>query len=123
MELKSRVQITGSNVSLDSITFDQRSSSFIATGIGSPTTNGTGNQQPPPTYGTGGQQPDAIDVLLTNVVLNDIEPLKSQWTANGSKGPPARDLSLSTEVQDNAWLTSVMREIFRRIVALHLQKK
>ena len=122
MELKSRVQITGSNVSLDTITFDQQSSSFVATGISAPTTNGTENQQPPPTDGTANQQPDAIDVLLTNVVLNDIEPLKSQWTANGSKGSPAKDLSLSTEVKDNAWLTSVMREIFRRIVALHLQR-
>jgi hypothetical protein len=122
MELKSRVQITGSNISLDSIIFDQQSSSFVATGLGPPTTNGPGNQPPPPTSGTGDQQPDVIDVLLSNVVLSDIEPLKSQWTANGSKWPSGGDFSLSSEVKDNVWLTSVMREIFRRIVALHLQR-
>ncbi len=144
MELKSRVQITASNLLLDSIVFDQQSSSFVASITGPLTSASAGNQQPQPAIGTGDQpsqaatnagnqqaqptagaaeqQPDAIDSLLKNVVLNDIESLLSQGTANGVKAISAKAQSLSTELRDNEWLTSVMREIFRRIVTLHLQR-
>src|SRR6266852_113075 len=46
MELKSRVQITASNLMLDSIVFDQQNSSFVAN-ITGPLTNANAGNQPP----------------------------------------------------------------------------
>ena len=144
MELKSRVQIAASNLLLDSIIFNQQNDSFIASITGPLTNDGTGDQQPqvatatanqsPPTVAAAANaqsqpdanavdvQPDVIDALLKNVILNDIEPLVNQFTSNGSKALSSKAQSLSTELRDNTWLTSVMRENFRRIVTLHLQR-
>ncbi len=133
MELKSRVQITASNLMLNSIIFNQQNSSFVATITGPLPNDGIANVQPPPTTGTGDQQaqpatdtvevqPDMIDALLKNVILNDIESLVQEYSANSTKALTTKGQSLSTELRDNIWLTSTMRENFRRIVTLHLQR-
>ncbi len=133
MELKSRIQITASNLMLDSIIFNQQNSSFVATITGPLPSDSTANAQPPPATGNGGQQsqpaadtaevqPDVIDALLKNVILNDIESLVQQYSANSTKALTTKGQSLSTELRDNIWLTSTMRENFRRIVTLHLQR-
>lgn len=133
MELKSRIQITASTLMLDSIIFNQQSSSFVATITGPLPNNGAANMQPPPATATGDQQsqptassvevqPDVIDALLKNVILNDIESLVQQYSENSTKALTAKGQSLSTELRDNIWLTSTMRENFRRIVTLHLQR-
>jgi hypothetical protein len=133
MELKSRVQITASNLMLDSIIFNQQDSSFVANITGPLPNDGIANMQPPPATGTGDQQaqpaaetgevqPDVIDALLKNVILNDIESLVQQYSATSTKALSTKGQSLSTELRDNIWLTSTMRENFRRIVTLHLQR-
>ena len=144
MELKSRVQIAASNVMINSIIFNQQNDSFIASITGplpndgimsAPPQPAMGNVKPqsqPPVATANPQsqppaapvevQPDVIDSLLKNVILNDIEPIVNQFTANSSKALSSRAQSLSTELRDNTWLTSVMRENFRRIVTLHLQR-
>lgn len=133
MELKSRVQITASNLMLDSIIFNQQNSSFVANITGPLPNDGIANVQPPPATGTGDQQPqsasetgevqpDVIDALLKNVILNDIESLVQQYSENSTKALTTKGQSLSTELRDNIWLTSTMRENFRRIVTLHLQR-
>ena len=111
MELKSRVQITACNLALDAIIFNQQSSSLVAS-INLPLAGDS----------TGNQQPDVIDALLKNIVLKDVTTVLPQFTVNGSKELSTKVQSLSSELRDNAWLTSVMREIFRRIVTLHLQR-
>jgi len=142
MELKSRVQITASNMLIDSIFSNQQSSALVAK-VTPPSDDGTGNQQPA-SMPDGNQQtiqtispvqqqpqsaintvevqPDVIDALLEHVILNDIKPLLTKCTASGSKAISTQAQSIATELRDNAWLTSVMREIFKRIVTLHFQR-
>ncbi|MHB8596527.1 MAG: hypothetical protein ACYDER_06925 [Ktedonobacteraceae bacterium] len=133
MELKSRVQITASNLMLDSIIFNQQNASFVANITGPLPNDGIANVQLPPVTGTGEpqaqpaaetveMQPDMIDALLKNVILNDIESLAQQYSANSPRVLTTKGQSLSTELRDNIWLTSTMRENFRRIVTLHLQR-
>ena len=50
------------------------------------------------------QQPNAIDDLLNKIVLKDLAP------------------KLSAELRDHAWLTSVLRAIFKQIVMLHIDR-
>ena len=50
------------------------------------------------------QQPNAIDDLLNKIVLKDLAP------------------KLSAELRDHAWLTSVLRAIFKQIVKLHIDR-
>jgi len=50
------------------------------------------------------QQPNVIDDLLNKIVLKDLAP------------------KLSAELRDHAWLTSVLRAIFKQIVMLHLDR-
>jgi hypothetical protein len=142
MELKSRVQITASNMLIDSIFSNQQSSALVAK-VTLPSDDSTGNQphastpggnqqtiqtispvqqQPQSAINTVEAQPDVIDALLEHVILNDIKPLLTQCTASGSKAISTQAQSIATELRDNAWLTSVMREIFRRIVMLHFQR-
>jgi len=131
MELKSRVQIAASNVLIDSIIFNQQNDSFIASITGPLPNDGTMVAPPQPTTANSNPQPqptnvevqpDVIDALLKNVILSDIEPIVEQFTANSSKAMTSKAQSLSTELRDNAWLTSIMRENFRRIVTLHFQR-
>lgn len=122
MELKSRVQIAASNVMIDSIVFNQQNDSFVASITGPLPNDGNANPQPQPPTASVEVQPDVIDALLQNVILNDIEPIVNQFTASSSKALTTKAQSLSTELRDNIWLTSVMRENFRRIVTLHFQR-
>lgn len=133
MELKSRIQLAASNVLIDSIIVNQQDASFVAS-ITGPLPDATGNPQAPagagnaqsgqsqPAAEPGEIQPDVIDALLNNVILNDIESLVSRSTANSTKPMTTKAPSLATELRDNSWLTSVMREDFRRIVTLHFQR-
>jgi hypothetical protein len=50
------------------------------------------------------QQPNAIDDLLNKIVLKDLAP------------------KLSAELRDHAWLTSVLRAIYKQIVMLHIDR-
>lgn len=127
MELKSRVQIAASNVLIDSIIFNQQSSSFIASITGPLPDNGAGttNTQSGQTQASAEPdevQPDVIEALLNNVILNDIESLVNQFTESSSKALTTKAQSLATELRDNIWLTSMMRENFSRIVTLHFQR-
>lgn len=111
MELKSRVQLTACNLSLDSLTYDQSTSRFTANIF---------QLAPPPADGASLEQPSVIDAVLKNIVLKDVATPNS--IENGSKPTTTTAQSLSTELRDNAWLTSVFRAIFQQIVMLHLQR-
>ena len=109
VELKSRVQITGCNLSLDSFTFDKSTSTFSASVLNAPSS----------TRDTSQQQPSTIDEVLTNIVLKDVA--QPQSIVASSKSTTTTAQSLSTELRDNAWLTSVLRAVFKQIVGLHLK--
>lgn len=94
VELKGRVQVAACNSSLDTITFDSSTSTFVAS-VGGPS---------PSTANTPKQQPNVIDSVLKNIVLKDVAQ------------------SLSAELRDHAWLTSVFRAIFKQIVMLHIDR-
>lgn len=110
VELKSRIQITACNLSLDSITFDNNTSTFSASILNASSSNGNPSQQ----------QPDVIDAALNNIVLKGVA--QPQSIAIGSKTTTTTGQSLSTELRDNAWLTSVLRAVFKQIVALHIKR-
>ena len=113
VEMKSRIQIIGCNLSLDSITFDKSSSTFSASVLNAPSSNGDTTQQ----------QPSVIDGVLQNVVLKDVLPtgVKAQSSATSSKSITTTAQSLATELRDNAWLTSVLRTLFKQITMLHIK--
>src|SRR6266705_2379909 len=109
MELKSRVQILGCNLSLNFIRVESlpNSNTYKLT---------ASVLDPSPA-------PDLIDSVLKNIVLKDVvEPENtdgSKTKENGSKPLTPEAPSLSTELRDSAWLTSVLRAIFKQIAILH----
>lgn len=110
VELKSRIQIMACNLSLDSITFDKSTSTFSASVLNASSSTGNTSQQ----------QPNVIDAALNNIVLKDVA--QPQSITIGSKSTTTTAQSLSTELRDNAWLTSVLRAVFKQIVALHIKR-
>ena len=109
VELKSRVLITACNLAFDSITFDKSTSIFSVSVLNASSSDSS----------TVLQQPNVIDATLNNIVLKDIA--QPQSVATGSKSTTTVAQSLSTELRDNAWLTSVLRAVFKQIVALHIK--
>jgi hypothetical protein len=97
VELKSRVQIAACNISLkplDTITFDEKTSTFITSVLKASSSIADITLQ----------QPNVIDAVLDNIVLKDA----AQW--------------LSADLRDHNWLTSVLRAIFQQLVTLHLKR-
>lgn len=94
VELKARIQIAACDSSLGGVTFDIESS----------TLRPVFRSSNPASANTSEQQPNVIDSLLNNIVLKNVAQ------------------SLSAELRDDAWLTSVLRAIFKQIVMLHIDR-
>jgi len=96
VELKGRVQIVACDSLLHGhgVTFDSITSTF------SPSAGSSSSSA----IDTPKKQPNAIDSLLNNIVLKDVAQ------------------TLSAELRDHAWLTSVLRAIFKQIVMLHIDR-
>ncbi len=132
MELKSRVQITASTLSLDP--------GVVINILNQPTSTQPDSQSPSQTdqknlpaltqdnslaqsQDDQHNPPDSIDSLLENVVLKDVIALKDVKNQQAqSNRPTSQEKSLSTELRDNVWLTSVLRAIFMQIATLHVKR-
>jgi hypothetical protein len=115
IELKSRIQIVACNLLLESIAFDKDSSTFSASIL----------DVPAPTGSTATLQPNVIKTTLTDIVLKDVPVkgiLKPQPSTSSDTNTTMTPQALSTELRDNAWLTSTLRAIFRQIVELHIKQ-
>src|SRR5437588_479600 len=112
-ELKSRIQITACILSLNPDAVINTLHQLTST---------QSDSQPQP-QDNQNNLPDSIDSLLQNVVLKDVIPWKDVKNQQAqSSGPLSQEKSLSTELRDNVWLTSVLRAIFMQIATLHVKR-
>src|SRR5437588_2322611 len=113
MELKSRIQITACILSLNPDAVINTLHQLTST---------QSDSQPQP-QDNQNNLPDSIDSLLENIVLKDVIPWKDVKNQQAqSSGPLSQEKSLSTELRDNVWLTSVLRATFMQIATLHVKR-
>ncbi len=123
MELKSRIQITACILSLNpGVVKNALNPVASIQPAAQPPSQPIATAQPQSETGQN-NPPDSIDSLLENVVLKDVIAWKDvQEKLAQSNIPTSQEKSLSTELRDNVWLTSVLRAIFMQIATLHVKR-
>ena len=94
VELKARIQVAACDSLLGAVTWN---GSTLTLSLSAESSSSSATDTPT-------QLPNAIDSLLSDIVLKDVAP------------------KLSAELRDDAWLTSVLRAIFKQIVMLHIDR-